>query len=326
MLLASIAVLVGLVLLSYGADRFVLGAAATARNFGVTPLVVGLTVVGIATSLPEILVGSVAALDGRIEIAIGNAVGSNIANIALVLGATATLLPVIVASGSVKREFGLMALAILLAGVLLIDLDLSLLDGALLLLGLIVSIVMIVHMAHRIRDTDDPLIAESDLEYKKRMPQGRAVLYLIVGLALLLGGAELLVRGAVDIAQAMGVSDLVIGLTIVAVGTSLPELAASVTSVIKREADIAIGNIIGSNMFNMLAVLGVPALLGPDRFHANVIARDFPVMLALSLLMGLMLFLNKRGRIGRPEGLLLLLCFFSYQGWLFLEPAATAAR
>lgn len=323
MLLACVLIIAGLLLLSYGADRFVLGAAATARNLGITPLVIGLTVVGIATSLPEVLVGSVAALQGRIEIAIGNAVGSNIANIALVLGASAAIFPVGVASGSVRREYGLMTLAILLAGLLLYDLDLSRLDGLILLAALVLSIVLIVRMAHSVRDSDDPLIAESDLEYKKHMPQGRATLYLVVGLVLLLGGADLLVRGAVDIARAMGISDLVIGLTIVAVGTSLPELAASVMSIIKREADIAIGNIIGSNMFNMLAVLGIPAMLGPDRFHANVIVRDFPIMLGLSLLMGLMLFLSKRGHIGRPEGLLLLLCFCSYQLWLFIDPATT---
>ena len=323
MLLATLAVLAGLFLLSYGADRFVLGAAATARNLGVSPLVIGLTVVGVATSLPEVLVGSVAALQGHIEIAIGNAIGSNIANIALVLGATALLLPITVASTSIRYEYGLMLTAIVLAGALLFDLTLSRLDATILLLGLIANLVIIVYMARSARDSDDPLIAESDREYGTSMSQRRSTVYLIIGLLLLLGGAELLVRGAVDIAQAFGLSDLVIGLTIIAVGTSLPELAASIMSVIKREADIAIGNIIGSNMFNMLAVLGIPAMLRPDGFGAAAFSRDFPIMLGLSLLMGLMLFLKQRGHIGRAEGLFLLLCFCSYQFWLFMEPAVT---
>lgn len=323
MLLSTLAVLAGLFLLSYGADRFVLGAAATARNLGISPLVIGLTVVGVATSLPEVLVGSVAALQDHIEIAIGNAIGSNIANVALVLGASALVLPITVASTSIRREYGLMLAAIVLAGVLLFDLTLSRLDATLLLLGLVTSIVVIVYMARRVRDSEDPLIAESDQEYRATMSQRRSTVYLIIGLILLLGGAELLVRGAVDIAQAFDVSDLVIGLTIVAVGTSLPELAASVMSIIKREADIAIGNIIGSNMFNMLAVLGIPAMLRPDSYGAAAFSRDYPVMLGLALLMGLMLFFKQHGRIGRVEGLFLLLGFCSYQYWLFMEPAVT---
>ncbi len=321
MLLACIAVLAGLALLSYGADRFVSGAAASARNLGVAPLMIGLTVVGTATSLPEVLVGSVAALRGHIEIAVGNAIGSNIANIALVLGTTAILYPLTLASTSVRREYLLMAVAILTAGILLYDLDLSRLDGMLLLTGMVVSIYLVVRMARRtITTDDDPLIGESDQEYRIGLNQRQALIHLLLGLILVLGGAELLVRGAIIIAQAFGVSDLVIGLTIVAIGTSLPELAASIMSMIKREADIAIGNVIGSNMFNMWAVLGVPALLGPDKFSAAAIARDFPVMLVLSVLMGLMLFARRNGRLGRWEGLLLLTCFISYQVWLFAEP------
>ncbi|MCS3904202.1 cation:H+ antiporter [Methylohalomonas lacus] len=322
MLLACLAVIAGLVLLSYGADRFVLGAAATARNVGVTPFVIGLTVVGMATSLPEVLVGSVAALDGHIEIAIGNAIGSNIANVALVLGASAVVLPIVVTSNSVRREYGLMALAIGLAGLLLLDLDLTRADGLILIGALVAVMAAIIYIARRVAVSgdDDPLIAESDQEYRAEMAPLRAAVYLGIGLLLLLGGAELLVRGAVFIAAAFGISDLVIGLTIIAVGTSLPELAASIASIMKREADIAIGNIIGSNMFNMLAVLGVPALLNPDAFQVSVIARDFPVMVGLSVLMGLMLFTRQRGRIGRPEGLLLLACFIAYQAWLFIDP------
>lgn len=322
MLLACLAVIAGLGLLGYGADRFVHGAAATAHNLGVTPFVIGMTVVGIATSLPEILVGSVAALQGRIEIAVGNAVGSNIANIGLVLGATAVVVPVTIASDTIRREYLLMMIAIGFAGLLLLDLDLSRGDGLILAAGLIAAMAAVIYIAERARDSDDPLVAESDQEYRTQLTPLRAGIFLVIGLMLLLGGAELLVRGAVFIAETFGVSDLVIGLTIVAVGTSLPELATSITSIMKREADIAIGNIIGSNMFNMLAVLGIPALLGPGAFQASAIARDFPVMLGLSVLMGLMLFIRKRGRIGRPEGLLLLLCFIGYQIWLFLDPAS----
>lgn len=309
MLLAVVATLGGLALLAFGADRFVAGAVATARNLGVSNLIIGLTVVGMATSMPEALVGAVAAWDGKTHIAIGNAIGSNIANVGLVLGATALFWGV--RAEALGREFSVMGLAMLLALLLMLDQHLSRLDGALLLAALLLSVGWVVRGARQTSSATEAGAA-------KRLPSlGKSLLLMCVGLLVLLGGAELLVRGAVQIAQILGVSDLVIGLTIVAVGTSLPELAACIASVLKKEADIVIGNIIGSNMFNMLMVLGLPCVIHPIAFGGEVLARDFSVMIGITLLMGWMVFVSSKAQIRRWEGAALLLCFAGYQYGLF---------
>ncbi len=309
MLLAVVATLGGLALLAFGADRFVAGAVATARNLGVSNLIIGLTVVGMATSMPEALVGAVAAWDGKTHIAIGNAIGSNIANVGLVLGATALFWGV--RAEALGREFSVMGLAMLLALLLMLDQHLSRLDGALLLAALLLSVGWVVRGARQTSTATEAGAA-------KCLPSlGKSLLLMCVGLLVLLGGAELLVRGAVQIAQILGVSDLVIGLTIVAVGTSLPELAACIASVLKKEADIVIGNIIGSNMFNMLMVLGLPCVIHPIAFGGEVLARDFSVMIGITLLMGWMVFVSSKAQIRRWEGAALLLCFAGYQYGLF---------
>ena len=309
MLLAVVATLGGLALLALGADRFVAGAVATARNLGMSNLMIGLTVVGMATSMPEALVGAVAAWDAKTHIAIGNALGSNIANVGLVLGATALFWGV--RAEALGREFSVMGLAMLLALLLMLDQHLSRLDGALLLAALFLSVGWMVRGA---RQTS--VAAEAGAA--KRPPSlGKSLLLMCAGLLVLLGGAELLVRGAVHIAQILGVSDLVIGLTIVAVGTSLPELAACIAGVLKKEADIAIGNIIGSNMFNMLMVLGLPCLIHPVAFGREVLTRDFSVMIGITLLMGWMVFVSSKAQIKHWEGAALLLCFAGYQYMLF---------
>jgi cation:H+ antiporter len=318
MLINSVFIVVGLNLLIFGADRFVLGAANIARSLNISPMIIGLTIVGVATSAPEVLVGSVAALDGKTALAIGNAIGSNIANIGLVLGVTALASPLVVKPLTLAREFLIMSAAIAIALFTLLDSTLSRLDGGILIVSLIAALCWIIHLARTSPGTD-PLASEfeNELDKEESISIGKSWLLLVVGLGLLLGGAELLVRGAVAIALEFGVSDLVIGLTIVAIGTSLPELAASITSVIKKEADIAVGNIIGSNMFNMLMVLGVPALIQPAEVGPEVLLRDFPVMIFLTLLMGWMVFVYSRGRFGRLEGGVLFLCFIGYQYWLF---------
>ena len=320
MLSSCLFVIVGLAILVYGADLFVAGAAGLARQLGMPPLIIGLTIVGFATSAPEIMAGSVSAWQGKTAIAIGNALGSNIANIGLVLGISALLLPITVASGTLKREYGLMLLSVLLAFLLMLDGHLSRVDAAL-LLGLLLifigAIVWIARHSHR----DDPLEAEFSQAVAGAAAPAAASLKLLAGLALLLAGAELLIRGAVYIAGALGVSELVIGLTIVAIGTSLPELAASIVSIIRKEADIAIGNIIGSNMFNMLAVLGIPGLIQPAYFERAVLLRDFPAMIGLCLLLGLLVFITGAGRLRRAEGALLFLCFAAYQCILFWQVA-----
>lgn len=318
MLISCLFVIIGLAMLVYGADTFVAGAAGLARQLGMPPLIIGLTIVGFATSAPEIMAGSVSAWQGKTAIAIGNALGSNIANIGLVLGISALLLPVAVASEALKREYGLMLLSVLLAFLLMLDGYLSRIDAALLLIALVIFIGAIVWIARRGRG-NDPLEAEFSRAAAGAATPAAAVLKLLFGLVLLLAGAELLIRGAVFIAGALGVSDLIIGLTIVAIGTSLPELAASIVSIIKKEADIAIGNIIGSNMFNMLAVLGIPGLINPDYFERAALLRDFPAMIGLSLLLGILIFLTGAGRLSRAEGAILFLCFTAYQGILFWQ-------
>jgi cation:H+ antiporter len=316
MILNYLGILAGLALLVYGADRFVEGAAAIARYLGMPPLLIGLTIVGIATSAPEILVGIVAALEGKTEIAIGNAIGSNIANIGLVLGLTVMLLPVTVKSPTLKREFIIMLFAIMWAYGWLWDGNLSHLDAVFLLLGLTAAILSVIVLSRKSARTDR-LRNEFEVEIPVRPNIGRSIFWFLLGLAFLLGGAYLLVECAVIVAKHFGLSDLVIGLTIIAIGTSLPELAASITAVKKDEADIAIGNVIGSNMFNMLAVIGIPGMIHATDFDSIVLYRDFPIMIGLTLLMGLMVFIRGAGKFDRVEGSVLFLGFIAYQYWLF---------
>ena len=320
MILNYLGILAGLSLLVYGADRFVDGAANIARYLGMPPLLIGLTIVGMATSAPEILVGVVAALDGKTEIAIGNAIGSNVANIGLVLGLTVILMPVTIASQTLKREFFIMLLAITLALGLLWDQSLSHLDAVFLLVGLTVAILSVIVLSKKSAQTD-PLLSEFESELSETSPGkssiGKSIFLFLLGLGLLLGGANLLVQCAVIVAKHFGLSDLIIGLTIIAIGTSLPELAASITAVKKDEADIAIGNVIGSNMFNMLAVIGIPGMIHATAFDRLVLLRDFPVMIGMTLLMGVMVFIRGAGKFDRAEGSVLFLCFIAYQYWLF---------
>ena len=312
MLIAVMAVLGGLLLLVLGADRFVSGASGTARALGVSPLIIGLTIVGIATSMPEVLVGGVAAWDEKTRIAIGNALGSNIANVGLVLGATAVFTPLVVRSQTLRREFFIMVLAMTIACLVMIDRHLGRGDGVLLLVALVFIMWWIVRLARK-----ESAAARGEEGLPPSRSIARSLVLMFLGLLVLLAGAELLVRGAVYIAREIGISDLVIGLTIIAVGTSLPELAASLASVAKNEIDLAVGNIIGSNMFNMLMVLGIPCIIYPDTFGNEVLLRDFPVMAGLTLLMGWMVFYSGKNRFSRLEGIVLLLCFAGYQYWLF---------
>ncbi|MEJ2094003.1 MAG: calcium/sodium antiporter [Gammaproteobacteria bacterium] len=315
MLLEYLGVLGGLILLIFGADRFVIGAANIARNMGVSPLIIGVSIVGIATSAPEILVSSAAAIDGKTEIAIGNAIGSNIANIGMVLGLTALLKPIMISSKTLRQEYLLMFLSAIIAFSVLFNLDLSRIDSLILITVLAFFIWWIIQMAKQSLYTD-PIVGEFEQELAIVTSLPRSLTLTLIGLLLLLGGAELLINSSVAIANYFGLSDLVIGLTIIAIGTSLPELAASIMSVIKNEADIAVGNVLGSNMFNMLAVIGIPGLIQPTQYEEVVLYRDLPVMLGLTVLIGLMAFLQKRGRFARIEGIVLLLCFLSYQYWL----------
>lgn len=317
MLISILAVLLGLVLLTYGADRFVDGAAAVGRNLGMSPMIIGLTIVAFATSAPEMLVAAVAAMDGATGLAIGNAVGSNITNIGLVLGTTALISPLMVNSSTIKREFPLMFVAIFLAYGLMLDGDLSRFDGIILLIGLVITICVTIYLGKH-SPVNDPVKQGFEEELKESLPAKAALFWLVLGTILLLVGSKLLVKGAVDIAHIFGISDLVIGLTIVAIGTSLPELAASLMSAIKGEQDMALGNVIGSNMFNMLAVLCIPGLIHPAGLSKEVLTRDFPFMLLLSALMFFMSYgFRKAGKITKLNGVILLVGFAFYQIMLF---------
>lgn len=314
-MLAWIQIISGLVLLVYGADRFVTGAAQTARILGVSPLIIGLTIVGMATSAPEILVGSVAAFNGKTSIAVGNAIGSNIANISLVLGGAVLFRPFLIDSKTLMREYLIMMAAFVLGLLVMLDYRLDKIDATILLVGLAGFLSWTVYQARRPKRQDPYLKEVSEHLPKKEIKPWMSLLLLIVGLLILFAGAEILIRGAVTFAESLGISDLVIGLTIIAVGTSLPELAASIMSIIKNEADMAIGNIIGSNIFNMLAVLGIPVLIHPASFGKEVLLRDFSIMTVLALLLGFIIFAHRR--FHRIYGVIFMACFIGYQTWLF---------
>ncbi|KPK59755.1 MAG: calcium/sodium antiporter [Gammaproteobacteria bacterium] len=317
MLLFSASTIAGFALLIWGADRFVVGAAGAARNFGLPTLLIGLTVVAIATSAPEILVSITAALHDNTELAVGNAIGSNIANIALVLGATAVVRPMIVRSTVLRREMPALLAVTLLTVMLFLDTYLGILDGIILLGGLVLVMQWLVRLGSQANDDVDPIQEEIAAEIPSDMSTGMALSWLALGLVVLLVGARMLVWGAHHIAINLGVSDLVIGLTIVAVGTSLPELAVSIVSAVKGEHDIALGNIIGSNMFNCLAVIGPAALIHPTSFSAEILGIHLPVMIALTLILFAMTYnFTGAGRISRVQGIALLGGFVWYIGYL----------
>ncbi len=315
-LLSVMAIIIGFGLLVWGAERFVHGAAAIAKNFGVPPLIIGLTVVGIGTSAPEILISMVAAYEGNPALAVGNALGSNIANIALVLGITALVMPLTVKSETLRREYPIMFTVMLLALVLVMDGHLGQIDGLILISGLFVMLYWMIQTAKK--QKRDPMEKEFEQEIPKISTQ-KAFLWFFIGLVLLIISSRGLVWGSVNIAKAAGISDLVIGLTIVAIGTSLPELAASIMSALKKEHDIAIGNIIGSNMFNMLVVFGIPGLMSPHIIDSAILERDFPFMIGLSIALFIMAYGFKKGegRINRFEAGLLLGGYVTYMVVLY---------
>lgn len=323
MLMSWLAVLGGFILLVWSAERFVHGAAGLAGNLGVSPLIIGMTIMGFGTSAPEMLVSGMAASNGNPAMGVGNALGSNIANIALVLGTTALIMPLTVDSRILRREYPMLFAVTLLAGGLMLDGELGTLDGSILLTSTALLVLWLIWMGKQPQSatvglqTADPLTTEFESEIPTDMTTGWAIVWAALGLVILVLSSRVLVWGAVNIAHDLGVSDLVIGLTIIAVGTSLPELAASVMSAVKGEDDMAVGNIIGSNMFNLLAVLALPGLIEPSVLEPAVLQRDFPVVLALTIALFLMAYGFKGpGRINRFEGGLLLTGFVAYMSWL----------
>ncbi|WP_148862152.1 calcium/sodium antiporter [Marinobacter fonticola] len=316
MTLAFIAVIAGLALLVWSADRFVDGATGTARHFGMPPLLIGMVVVGFGTSAPEMVVSALAASQGNPGIALGNAYGSNITNIALILGLTAVIAPIAVHSQILRKELPLLTLVTVLAAWQLWDGNVTRLEAIVLLV--VFAGVMGWTIFQGMRQKTDTLGGEMEQELATHtMPLNRALLWLIAGLVLLVISSRILVWGAVEIASAFGVSDLVIGLTIIAIGTSLPELASSIIATRKGEHDLALGNVLGSNLFNTLAVVGIAGIIHPMSVGPEVFWRDIMVMSALTLSLFVIGYgFRGQGRINRFEGALLITAYIAYTVYL----------
>lgn len=319
--IAVLALILGFVSLVWSADRFLNGAAATAANYGVSKMTIGLTIVALGTSAPEILVSAMASFSGTPMLAIGNAIGSNIANIGLVLGITAMIAPLPFSPAVLKTELPWLIGATVLALVCLADLHIGLLDSVLLLTGL--GVIFYRLMTRQKNDPD--LVAESmeELEELPELATRQAIVWLASGMFVLLVSAQVLVWAATQIALELGVSELIIGLTIVAIGTSLPELAATVGSALKGHPDIAIGNVVGSNILNILAVMSVPGMITSFDVASAALWRDYGMMLMLTMLLILFAYgINSRAVITRFEGGVMLVAWCFYNFLLYTHAAA----
>ena len=317
MLLPILAVIFGLALLVWSADKFVEGAAATANHLGMPVLLIGMVIIGFGTSAPEMVVSALASSQGNPGLALGNAFGSNITNIALILGLTALLAPIAVASQVLKREAPILIAITILVAWPLVDGVITALEAWILLA--VFALYMGWSIYQGMTGKEDTLSTEFDQEIQAHsIPLGRAIMWLVIGLILLIVSSRILVWGAVDIATALGVSDLIIGLTVVAVGTSLPELASAIAAVRKNEHDLALGNVIGSNMFNTLAVVGIAGAIHPIDLEPLVLSRDWLVMAGLTFMLLIFAFRpNKRpNRINRIHGGIFVACYIGYTLYL----------
>ncbi|WP_373777050.1 calcium/sodium antiporter [Glaesserella sp.] len=321
MLLPALAIIGGLIILVWSADRFVDGSASTARHFGMPSLLIGIVIIGFGTSAPEMIVSASSAMQGASGIALGNAYGSNITNIALILGVTAILRPITVHSAVIYKELPILLLVTLFSAYLLYDATVTRLEAVILLA--IFSVYLLWTIALGVKSRNDRIAQSESLDEDNfKMPLTKALFWIVVGLVLLVVSSQLLVWGAIEVAHYFGVSDLVIGLTIVAVGTSLPEFASSIIAAKKGESDLALGNIVGSNLFNALAVVGVAGAIEPMQVAPEVFSRDMLVMTAITVLLFFFAYSFKRrpgrlGRVNRVEGTIFLLCFIAYTVYLF---------
>ncbi|UFS56162.1 calcium/sodium antiporter [Comamonadaceae bacterium M7527] len=319
MTLYLLAFVIGLALLVMSADKFVDGAAAIANHYGMSPLLIGMVIVGIGTSAPEMVVSAFAALNNNPGLALGNAYGSNISNIALILGITALISPIPVQSQVLRKELPILTFVTLLAGFQLLDGHLSAMDAWVLVATLVVVMFWLIRQS--MGSTGDEMSQAAVEEAgEHHMPAQKAWLLVIGGLVVMMASSRTLVWGAENMAKAFGVSDLVIGLTVVAIGTSLPELVSSVIAARKQQHALALGNILGSNLFNTLGVVGIAGAITPAVVDPSLMTRDFPVMLLLTLSLFVvgMGFKGKPGRINKPEGALLVLAYAGYMGYLLL--------
>ncbi len=313
-LLPIIALLLGFALLIWSADEFTENGAKIANIFKVSPLIIGLLIFGFGTSAPEMLVSGLAAMDGNKGLSIGNAIGSNIFNIALVLGISAIIIPIEVRKDILKKEWVFLMIATIIAGALLWDGRLDEIDGIVLL------ILLVAFLTYTFKESKKSSHHEFD-NLEESIDSSQTVktwIMLIVGLVVLISSAKLVVWGGIEVAKAFGISDLVIGLTVVALGTSLPELAVSIASVLKKQFEMVVGNVIGSNLFNTIAVLAIPGLIHPSDVPASVMERDYPVMLLLTILLFIVSYkFSKKHIINRFEGVILISVFSLYMWQLF---------
>jgi cation:H+ antiporter len=319
MLVNAAEIIGGLVLLIWGADRFVHGASAAARNLGIAPVLIGLTIVAFATSAPEILVSGVAAFRGEPGLAFGNAIGSNIVNIGLVLGCVAMIRPIELKSATLRREMPALLAVSLLTVSLFLDTFLSRVDGLVLLTGLVIVMIWMARLGYRSAE-NDPMATDYDAEIPVGVSMRAAFSWLAVGLVTLLIGAELLVDGSIEVARFLGVSEVVIGITLVAFGTSLPELAVSLVSAFKKEYGLAIGNIVGSNIFNLLAVIGLAATISPSALAPSVLSLHIFVMVAFTLVLYAMTYdYDGKAELSRLEGLALFSAYVAYTAYVVAQ-------
>lgn len=321
MLIPSGYLVVGLILLIFAADKFILGAAALAKHLGVSTMLVGLIVVGFGTSAPEMVVSAIASFKGNSGLAMGNAIGSNITNIALVLGVGLLITPMQVKSKVIKREMPILLMVCLLALFLLLDLSLTFIDGIILLVSMLGVTLLLGFLG--MSESKDSYSDEIESEYDLSIKMSHAVLFLLFGVIVLPLASQLMVIGATDIAQYFGVSDLVIGLTIVALGTSLPELAAIIASAAKKEHDLAIGNIVGSNIFNLLGVIGISGVINDYDFSRRFLMFDYLYMVILTVFLFIVsiYFVLKDRFVSRVIGVILVLLYTAYMTWLFVSKA-----
>jgi len=321
MLLAILSVIAGLALLVWSSDKFVDGAVGLAENIGMSKIMIGLTIVSLGTSAPEIFVSIMAATSGSPELALGNAIGSNIANIGLVLGATALIAALPVTRGLIKEDLPALLTVTAICGFLMSDWLIDRGDG----LAMMATLALLLYLMFRYKrehPEENPALEDDipDFAFKE------SILWFITGLVFLIVSSRMLVWGAIHIATTLGVSEIIIGLTIVAIGTSLPELAASIASAVRKHHDIALGNIIGSNILNLLAVLSVAAVIDPISLDKTVLYRDYGTMSLVTLLLAVFILWPRNPRVlGKLEGLTLLMCYFGYLFFLYQQSAVTPA-
>lgn len=310
------AFVIGVALLAWGGNRFVVGSEATAQNLNIPPIIIGLTIAGFATSAPELLISALASAAGNPGLALGNAVGSNIANIGLVLGLAALVRPLTVHSKTTRMQLGTLLITTVLVYMVFMDLRLSRVEGVVLLVSIVPLTTLLVWLILR-SEQPSPVRVNTGADTPNGIGMFKATIQLTVGLGAMLAGAKCLVYGAEALARAIGVNDLVIGLTIVAIGTSLPELAVAISAVLKQKYDLVMGNVIGSNIFNLLAVIGVAGTIAPHELEVRILTVDYPIMAGFTLAIFVLAHIfRKKQQFDRRVGSLLFSAFIAYHGYI----------